>query len=135
MYHRFLILSSADGHLGCFHVLAIAKCCNEHWGTCVSFNSGFLSVYAQQWDFWVIWQFSEKAMAPHSVLLPGKSQGWRSLEGCSPWDHEESETTEQLNFHFSLSCIGKGNGKSQGRGSLVGCRLWGHTESDTTEAT
>ena len=25
MYHNFLILSSADGHLGCFHVLAIAN--------------------------------------------------------------------------------------------------------------
>jgi len=23
----------------------------------VSFNSGFLSVYAQQWDCWIIWQF------------------------------------------------------------------------------
>ena len=22
---------------------------------------------------------------PTSVLLPGKSHGWRSLEGCSPW--------------------------------------------------
>ena len=32
-------------------------CCNEYWGTCVSFNSGFLSVCAQQWDCWVIWQF------------------------------------------------------------------------------
>ena len=31
--------------------------CNEHWGTCVSFNSGFLGVYAQQWDCWIIWQF------------------------------------------------------------------------------
>ena len=30
------------------------QCCDEHWGTCVSFNSGFLSVYAQQWDCWVI---------------------------------------------------------------------------------
>ena len=30
---------------------------SEHWGTRVSFNSGFLGVYAQQWDFWVIWQF------------------------------------------------------------------------------
>ena len=45
---------SADGHLGCLHVLAIVQCCSEHWGTCVSFNSGFLSVYAQQWDCWVI---------------------------------------------------------------------------------
>ena len=33
------------------------QCCNEYWGTCVSFNSGFLGVYAQQWDCWVIWQF------------------------------------------------------------------------------
>ena len=58
MYHSFLIHSSADGHLGCFHVLAIYKQrCDEHWGTCVSFNSGFLSVYAQQWDCWIIRQF------------------------------------------------------------------------------
>ena len=57
MYHSFLIYSSADGHLGCFHVLAIInKCCNEHGGTRVSFRSGFLGVYAQEWDCWVIWQ-------------------------------------------------------------------------------
>ena len=44
------------------------------------------------------------------VLLPGKSHGWRSLVGCSPWGREESNTTERLPFHFSLSCIGGGNG-------------------------
>ena len=44
------------------------------------------------------------------VLLPGKSHGWRSLVGCSPWGHEESDTTERLHFHLSLSCIGEGNG-------------------------
>ena len=44
------------------------------------------------------------------VLLPGKSHGWRSLVGCSPWSHEESDMTERLPFHFSLSCIGGGNG-------------------------
>jgi len=43
---------------------------------------------------------SEKAMAPHSSILVG----------CSPWGREESDTTEQLHFHFSLSCIGEGNG-------------------------
>ena len=47
---------------------------------------------------------------PTLVLLPGKSHGWRSLVGCSPWGHEESDTTERLHFHFSLSCIGGGNG-------------------------
>ena len=44
------------------------------------------------------------------VLLPGKSHGWRSLVGCSAWGHEESDMTEQLHFHFSLSCFGEGNG-------------------------
>ena len=43
-------------------------------------------------------------------MLPGKSHGRRSLAGCSPWGHEESDTTERLHFHFSLSCIGEGNG-------------------------
>ena len=47
---------------------------------------------------------------PTPVLLPGKSRGWRSLVGCSPWGREESDTTEWLPFHFSLSCIGEGNG-------------------------
>ena len=47
---------------------------------------------------------------PTPVLLPGKSHGRRSLVGCSPWGHEESDTTERLPFHFSLSCIGEGNG-------------------------
>ena len=44
------------------------------------------------------------------VLLPGKSHGQRSLVGRSPWGLEESDTTEQLHFYFSLSCIGEGNG-------------------------
>ena len=47
---------------------------------------------------------------PTPVLLPGKSHGRRSLVGCSPWGCEESDTTERLHFHFSLSCIGEGNG-------------------------
>ena len=63
--------------------------------------------------------------APHPWDFPGKStgvgchcllqgifptQGWRSLVGCSPWGREELDTTERLHFHFSLSCIGEGNG-------------------------
>ena len=47
---------------------------------------------------------------PTLVLLPGKSHRQRSLVGCSPWGPEESDTTEQIHFHFSLSCIGEGNG-------------------------
>ena len=49
-------------------------------------------------------------MAPYSSTFAGKSHGWRSLVGCSPWGREESDTTERLHFHFSLSCTGEGNG-------------------------
>ena len=69
MHYIFLIHWFVDGHLGCFHVLAILKCCNEHWGTCVSFNSGFLGVYAQQWYCRVIRQFYLRSL--HTVLHSG----------------------------------------------------------------
>ena len=48
--------------------------------------------------FWGVWH-------PTPVLLPGKSHGQRSLVGGSPWGRKE-----RLHFHFSLSCIGEGNG-------------------------
>ena len=40
----------------------------------------------------------------------GKSHGQRSLESSSPWGHWGSDMAERLHFHFSLSCIGEGNG-------------------------
>ena len=49
-------------------------------------------------------------MALHSSTLAWKIHGQRSLVGCSPWGHKESDTTERLHFHFSLSCTGEGNG-------------------------
>ena len=61
------------------------------------FTYGNIHVQRRQWH-------------PTPVLLPGKSHGQRSLVGCSPWGRTESDTTERLHFHFSLSCIGKGNG-------------------------
>ena len=51
-----------------------------------------------------------KQWQPTTVLLPGKPHGWRSLVGCSPWGSLELDMTEWLHFHFSLSCIGEGNG-------------------------
>ena len=53
-------------------------------------------------------------MAPHSSTLAWKIHGWKSLVGCSPWGRYELDTTEQLRLHFSLSCIGEGNGSPQG---------------------
>ena len=47
---------------------------------------------------------------PNPVSLPGESQGQGSLLGCHLWGRTESDTTERLHFHFSLSFIGGGNG-------------------------
>ena len=55
---------------------------------------------------------------PTPVLLPGNSHGRRSLVGCSPWGREETDTTEWLHFHFSLSLIGEGNGNPLQRSCL-----------------
>ena len=55
-------------------------------------------------------QLQTRQWHPTLVLLPGKSHGRRSLVGCSPWGREESDKTERLHFHFSLSCIEEGNG-------------------------
>ena len=82
-------------------------------------------------------------MAPTPVLLPGKSHGWRRLVGCSPWGRQESDTTEQLHFHFSLSCIGEGNGNPLQSSCLENPRdggawwaaIYEVAESDTTEVT
>ena len=86
----------------------------------------------------------EKAMAPHSSTLAWKIPWTEDPGRLQSMGSEELGTTERLHFHFSLSCIGEGNGnplqysclgESQGQWSLVGCRLWGYTESDRTEAT
>ena len=66
------------------------------------------SVHAWNWIYLeILWR--RRQWHPTPVLLPGKSHGQRSLVGCSPWDLKESDTTEWLHFHFSLSCIGEGN--------------------------
>ena len=48
-------------------------------------------------------------MAPHSSTLAWKIPWTEEPGGCSPWV-TKSDTTEQFHFHFSLSCIGEGNG-------------------------
>ena len=44
-------------------------------------------------------------MATHSSTL-----AWKIPWMEEPWGRKESDMTEQLHFHFSLSCIGEGNG-------------------------
>ena len=52
----------------------------------------------------------EKGMATLSSILVWRIPWTDGQAGYSPWGCKESDTTEQLHFHFSLSCIGEGNG-------------------------
>ena len=52
----------------------------------------------------------EKAMAPHSSTLAWKIPGTGEPGRLQSMGSLESDTTERLHFHFSLSCIGEGNG-------------------------
>ena len=78
---------------------------------------------------------------PTPVLLPGKSHGWRSLVGCSPWSRWVGH-----NWVTSLSVFTFTHrrrqwqptpvflpGESQGQRSLVGCSPWRRYELNTTE--
>ena len=87
-------------------------------------------------------EYQRRQWHPTPVLLPGKSHGERSLVGCRLWGRTESDTTERLHFHFSLSCIGEGNGNPLQCSCLENPRdggawwvaVYGVTELDTTEA-
>ena len=57
------------------------------------------------WVWSLVKELGRRQWHPTPVLLPGKSRGQRSLVGCSPWGRWESDTTERLHFHFSLSRI------------------------------
>ena len=76
MYHSFLIHSSADGHLGCFHVLTIINSAAINTGGHVSLSVLVSSVcipssgIAESYTLGV-----EKAMAPHSNTLAWRIPG------------------------------------------------------------
>ena len=73
-------------------------------------------------NYGILWRRQQQ---PTPVLLPGESHGWRSLVGSGPWGRKESDTTERLRFHFSLSCIGEGNGNPLQCSCLENPRDWG----------
>ena len=52
----------------------------------------------------------EKEMATHSSVLAWGIPGMGEPGGLQSMGLLESDTTEQLHFHFSLPCIGEGNG-------------------------
>ena len=73
MYHSFLIHSSADGHLGCFHVLAIINSAVINIGVHVSLSHlvSFESVLMRWMNLELIIQseVSQKEKDKYHVLM------------------------------------------------------------------
>ena len=89
-----------------------------HTYTYILFHILFHYGLSQDMEYSSLCYTRRRQWHPTPALLPRKSYGLRSLVGCSPWGREESNTTERLHFHFSLSCIGEGNGNPLQRSCL-----------------
>jgi len=93
----------------------------EYWsGVPLPSPSGNLGPYKSHW---------RRKWQPTPVFLPGESHGQRSLAGCSPWGHRESDTTERLTHTYT-----KTGGPERQACTSMSCLHSTHTSHSVTHA-
>ena len=75
----------------CFSQSSESPKIKSHWPS-KSKSLGILSPFAGSWSYEAWWE-------PAPVLVPGKSNGQRSLVGYSLWGRKESDMPERLHCH------------------------------------
>ena len=94
MYHSFLIHSSADGHLGCFHVLAMINSAAKNIGVHVSLSDW---VSSDTLWFWLSTNGGQTWVCPQTELLIF-CQSCNTQEtlssGCGVWGNSFAQEEE-----------------------------------------
>ena len=75
------------------------------WASLVAQNPPHLPMQETGFNPWVGKIPWRRAWQPTPVFLPGESRGQRSLVGCGPWGHKESDRTEWLNNELHLRLV------------------------------